>query len=133
MKQFEITYSNGKIYSGKTLSDWNSCPPTGVQNVTVLHDDDSAQERMVGSDYYIFDDDNEIISTDVLVPGSVKEGTLISDSKFALLRDSVFTGGPNPTGKHGGGQGHSKIWNRYPNTDATHFKVGVRQGVVFKD
>jgi hypothetical protein len=114
MKQFEITYSDGQIFSGETLSDWNSCPPTGVQNVTVLHDDDSAQERIHGFDYYILDDDNQVIGTDVLVPGSVKEGELIAGSKFILLRDSVFN--------------HSKIWNR-PDEGRT-FAVGVRQGVV---
>jgi hypothetical protein len=126
MKQFEITYSNGKIYSGVNLSDWNSCPPTGVQNVTVLHDDGSAQERIYGCDYYILDDDNQVIGTDVLIPGSVKEGELIESAIFFKLRDSVFKGGPNPTGLKGGNQGNSKIWNRY-DTDPEKFKPGVRQ------
>lgn len=114
MRQFEITYSDGKIYSGKTLSDWNSCPPTRVQNVTVLHDDDSAQERIFGNDYYIFDDDNQIVGTDILIPGSVKEGETLSPDKFVVLRDSVF-------------QGHSKIWDR-PDKGRS-FAVGVRQGI----
>jgi hypothetical protein len=126
MKQFEITYSDGKIYSGENLSDWNSCPPTGVQNVTVLHDDDSAQERIYGFDYYILDDDNQVIGTDVLVPGSVKEGELLETAIYFKLRDSVFKGGPNPLGVNGGNQGHSKIWNRLPD-DPVKFKPGVRQ------
>ena len=129
MKQFEITYTDGKIYSGETLSDWNSCPANGVQNVTVLHDDDSAQERIHGHDYYILDGDNQIIGTDILMPGAVKEGELVSDAKFILLRNSVVMGGPNPKGRPGGNQGYSKIWNRYPKTDSTHFTPGVRQGI----
>lgn len=114
MKQFEITYTNGQIYSGETLSDWNACPATGVQNVTVLHDNGSAQQRIYGHDYYILDDDNQVIGTDIIVPGSLKEGELVADGKFILLRDSVFS--------------HSKIWDR-PDTGRS-FVVGVRQGVV---
>lgn len=113
MKRFEITYSNGQIFSGESLSDWNSCPPTGVQNVTVLHDDDSAQERIHGFDYYILDDDNQVVGTDVLIPGSVKEGELLEKSKFILLRDSVFN--------------HSRIWDRQEDTP---WEVGVRQGIT---
>ena len=131
MKRFEITYSDGKIYSGETLSDWNACPPTGVQNVTVLHDDNSAQERINEYDYYILDDDNQVIGTNVLVPGSVKEGELIETAKYYKIRDSVFTGGPN-AGKPGarGKQGHSRIWNRL---DDTPWEVGVRQGIILED
>lgn len=129
MKQFEITYSDGKIYSGETLSDWNGCPATGVQNVTVLHDDDSAQERIHGHDYYILDDDNQVVGSHILLVGSVKEGEEIASAIFFKLRDSVFAGGPNPKGKPGGTQGLSKIWNRYPKTDSTHFTPGVRQGI----
>jgi hypothetical protein len=133
MKQFEITYSDGKIYSGETLSDWNGCPPTGVQCITVLHDDDSAQERIHGVDYYILDGDNQIIGTDLLLPGAVKEGELIAFDKFVLLKNSVVMGGPNPRGRPGSNQGLSKIWNRYPKTDTTHFTPGVRQGIVVED
>ena len=128
MKQFEITYTNGQIYSGETLSDWNACPATGVQNVTVLHDNGSAQQRIYGHDYYILDDDNQVIGTDIIVPGSLKEGELVSDAKFLVLKNSVFSGGPNQN-KH---QGHSRIWNRLE-SDAVKFTPGVRQGVVVED
>ena len=125
MKRFEITYSDGKIFSGETLSDWNSCPPNRVQNVTVLEDDDSAQTRIYGHDYYILDDDNQVIGTDVLIPGSVKEGEQLEQALFFKLRNSVFEGGP-PTPPGRGPSGHSRIWNRY---DDTPWEVGVRQGV----
>lgn len=114
MKQFEITYTNGQIISGENLSDWNAAPGTAVQNVTVLHDDNSAQERIYGFNFYILDGDNQIIGTDILMPGSVKEGELIPKGKHILLRDSVFT--------------HSKIWDR-PDEGRT-FAVGIRQGIT---
>lgn len=116
MKRFEITYTDGSIISGENLSDWNAAPGTNVQNVTVLHDDDSAQERIYGVNYYILDDDNQVVGTDILIPGSVKEGALIARSKYILLRESVFT--------------HSRIWNRQRDTP---WGVGVRQGVVLRD
>jgi len=128
MKQFEIMYSNGKLYSGETLSDWNSCPPTGVQNVTVLHDDGCAQERIDGWDYYILDDDNQVVGTNVLIPGSVKEGELLNESQYVFLRDSVFQGGKSL--KPGVPVGVSRIWNR---TEDTPWEVGVRDAVKIDD
>jgi hypothetical protein len=109
MKQFEITYTNGDIISGRTMPDWVAAPATGVQNITFLHDDDSAQSRLHGFDYYIYDGSGDIVGTDILMPGVVKEGELTEFGRFAMLRDSVFK--------------QSRIWNRQPDTT---FRAGKR-------
>jgi len=110
MKRFEIYYTNGVIISGETTSDWNMAPSAGVQNVVVLHDDDSAQERIYGVDFYVLMADNQIVGSDILLPGSVKFGEQIAFVDFELIRDSAFH--------------RSKIWDRQPNTK---WIVGVRE------
>ena len=110
MKQFEITYTNGDIVSGRTMADWVAAPATGVQNVTFLHDDDSAQSRLYGTDYYIYDGSGDIVATDIMMPGVAKEGELIAFGRFAILRDSAFQ--------------QSRIWDRQADTP---FRAGKRK------
>lgn len=110
MKRFEIYYTNGRIISGESLSDWNAAPANGINNVVVLHDDDSAQERLHGVDFYILDADNQIVGTDILLPGAVKHGEQVAFGAFVRVRDSVFT--------------RSRIWNR---ARSTPWSVGVRE------
>lgn len=98
MLRFEIYYTDGSIVSGENTSDWNAAPSINLQNVVVLHDDDSAQERIFGVDFYILNADNQIEGSDIILPGSVKHGSLIAFEDFVLIRDSVFT--------------RSKIWDR---------------------
>ena len=110
MKQFEITYTNGDIVSGRTMADWVAAPATGVQNVTFLHDDDSAQSRVHGTDYYIYDGSGAIVGSDIMLPGVVKEGELTEFGRYVMLRDS--------------GHQQSRIWNRQPDTK---FRAGKRK------
>ena len=98
MLQFEIYYDTEDIVSGENLADWIAAPATGIQAVCVLHDDDSAQERIHGFDFYILDDDNPVVGSDVMLPGSLKEGSLIEKNRYIWIRDSIFT--------------QSRIWNR---------------------
>jgi hypothetical protein len=104
MRQFEIYYDTADIVSGDTLADWNAAPATGIQAVCWLHDDDSAQERIHGTDFYILQDDGQIVGSDVLLPGSLKEGSLIEKNRYVWIKDSILR--------------DSRIWNR-PNTGRT--------------
>jgi len=112
MRRFEIYYANGQIISGDTRADWIITPGADVQGVVVLHDDDSMQERLYGVDFYILDDDNQIIGTHILLRGIVKHGSAVARPVFEAIRDSVFD--------------HSRIWDRKSDTV---WVPGVRQGI----
>ena len=99
MKQFEITYSDGKIVSGTNARAWRKAADTGVQIIIILHNDDSAQEIMRGFDWYTLQSNDDIVGTDgAPASGRAKEGELISTEEHTQLCEYAINS--------------SSIWNR---------------------
>lgn len=99
MKYARVWYTGGRSYTVHSLEEWKALPAEELLVVIVMHDDGEHSYRVVGGDWYWWEDDQirKIASGDwgtwkepppVDCVECVKKGVGVPDEEFRLLMEA---------------------------------------------